>query len=214
LELSLNRVKGAIEYVLVLLLLISCVSSRVNHGIGLKVHAPAGAVILFDRIQGLTDKQSEMFFNLFQQKLNGCYGVSFVPHLDYDLMAKGIDPLKLGTDSSALIRLRNVVQADFLVRVSILGASSNMTFHHRDQVTGRNIYLPERVGYTQFEFISLQNPMERWHYSVKTKIKSWVHDGNVMLVAANFATEKDAVRKSFKKGVSELNKNLLGQCPK
>jgi hypothetical protein len=202
----------ALKYIWIIGLISSCVSSRVNHGIGLKVHAPAGAVVLFDRIQGMTDKQSEMFFTLFQQKINGCYTTLFVPHLDYDFMAKGLDPLKLSTDSAMLKHIRDVTKANFMVRVSILGASSQMAFHHRDQVTGRNIFVPERVGSTRFEFISLQNPDARWNYSVKTKITSWVHDGNVMLVAANFATEGDALRKSFKKGMSELNKIVLNQC--
>lgn len=194
------------------LLLTACVSTQIDRSPGVRLHVPAGAVVLFDRIPGLNDHQSDGFYQTFQSKIGECCVPLFVPHLDYEFKAVGLDPTKLRTDSLTLLRAGKAVQSDFALFVTITGAG---TIWDRDMAMTpyqRDFYSPTRQGQTHFELVSLTNPKYRWSYSVETQIKSYIHEGSAVTLAANFANEEGAIRKSFQKGVSELNASAMNDC--
>lgn len=200
--------------ILILLLSISfsCVSNKVTPTVGLKLHVPPGSSILFDNVQGLSNRDSELFYKLFSEQLDDCYSSQYVSYLDFELRASGIDPTILRSDSSSLTIAGKVAQADFILFVSILGSGTSPQFHGTNPLTGQSIMLPHKEGATYFEIVSLRNFNNRWAFSVETNIAPFVYHGSAVLISTNLSNENNAIRKSFSKGLRELESEVLKNC--
>ena len=180
--------------VTILSLTISCVSNKVNHGAGIKLYATSGSVILFDRIQGLSDRDSESLFGLFAERIPPCYSTEFIPYLEFEIKSAGINPLLIKQDTASLVQTGKNLNADFVLFVSILNSPTSTN------------------AKTYFELVSIAEPRQRWHFSVDTDIKSLVWNGDLFTVSANILNDNSAIKKSFLRGIQELNTTTLKWC--
>ncbi|MEQ9230704.1 MAG: hypothetical protein RIF46_08465 [Cyclobacteriaceae bacterium] len=197
---------------------ISCSTSKYSQSYYLKPNVESQDKFLFSEVGGVDSNMSMDLFEEFQRRVSKCNEVEYVPYVDYDFRAQGVDPNDFIDNPETSAKASVITNARYIISVDILGISSKYN-------AASDITIPYQPGTLYFEVRDLTDPYFKWGFGIETAISGSASTNRLQgvspgLVAINSAvairtilsSEQRLAVDGFDKGIRRFKNELLVDC--
>lgn len=198
-------------WLILLLAVISCSSTKFTLSEGqVALYVPKNSIVLVRQMPGNSELESQQLFDKMSEKLSSqCIRLLYVPEMQYDFVASGIDMEALfAGDSVNLAKLREWMPRSFFLSVHMGYDRWKNRIGKIDynEANTNNGYKPTREAGLYTTLQSVSDLTSVWSFKTDTEVDG-ISYGDVGVNLSG-----TAIKKAFNKTIAHLDEKSFADC--